>query len=94
MAFFEADQSRRVIARTEFDNDAVLSTVFLCLDHNHSGHGDPILYESLWFGGGSYDGKMRRYRTKQQALFGHEQMVKEYLAEQNGGIITGAKTTK
>lgn len=55
--------------------DAHLSTVFLCLDHS-MGRPGPILYESMWFGGPN-DGDLRRYRTREEALAGHQEMLNE-----------------
>jgi hypothetical protein len=75
--FFESNRDKIVVSCTKFDDDIKLSTVFLGLDHNFSGEGGPVLYESLWFGG-VHANEMRRYRTKQEALSGHEEMIKEY----------------
>jgi hypothetical protein len=50
-----------------------VSTVFLGLDHNHFG-GEPLLFESLIFGG-PLDGEMRRYPTWEQAERGHAEML-------------------
>lgn len=66
----------RQIALSEFTDDVVLSTVFLGLDHNYFHTGDPILYESMWFGG-IHNGEQRRYCTKQEALEGHKEMLAE-----------------
>lgn len=66
----------RTLALSEFTKDHFLSTVFLGLDHNYWGGGEPILYESLWFGG-EHDGEMRRYHSKEEALEGHKEMLAE-----------------
>lgn len=66
----------RTLALSEFENGVFLSTVFLSLDHNHWGQGEPVLYESMWFGG-THDGEQRRYCTKQEALEGHKEMLAE-----------------
>lgn len=50
-----------------------ISTVFLGLDHSF-GHGRPVLWETLVFGG-IRDGAMYRYETRDQAERGHQQMV-------------------
>jgi hypothetical protein len=71
------DNKRRTVARDELPDDVCLSTVFLVLDHS-MGRGDaPILYESMWFGG-PFDGDQRRYKTKQEALEGHAEMLNSY----------------
>lgn len=72
--WLENNLEQRQIAYTKF-GECFLSTVFLGLDHNYR-CGTPILFESLWFGG-PMDGDMRRYHTKQEALEGHEEMLKE-----------------
>jgi hypothetical protein len=64
-------------AETE-DTTVGVSTVFLALDHAFMG-GPPILWESLVFGT-SLDGEMRRYRSKAEALRGHEELVQRVRA--------------
>jgi hypothetical protein len=71
--FENADKERRV-ALTERDG-VMVSTVFLSLDHNFVRRGPPLLYETL-VRGGDHDGEMDRYSTKEEAVAGHEQMVK------------------
>jgi hypothetical protein len=45
------DIESRTVDRTEIDNEVHVSTVFLCLDQNHSNEGPPILFETMIFGG-------------------------------------------
>ncbi len=47
----------------------LLSTVFLGVDHSFSG--EPVLFETMIFGG-RYDGFQKRYTTFDYALSGHE----------------------
>ena len=57
-----------------------ISTVFLQLDHNWDPNGQPVLFETMIFGG-EYDGEMWRYCTWDEALEGHNKVVnclKEY----------------
>lgn len=61
------------------DNGALVSTVFLSLDHNHSGHGPPVLWETMIFGiempdGDEYDFQ-HRYRSVAEAVKGHARAV-------------------
>lgn len=77
---FTLSPEERTVAASKFD-DATLSTVFLQLDHSF-GSVNPILYESLWFGG-PFDGEMRRYCTKEEAIQGHNDMLLDY-AEKTG----------
>jgi hypothetical protein len=48
-----------------------ISTVFLGLDHNWRGVGDPVLFETMIFGGG-LDQEMWRYCTYAEAERGHQ----------------------
>lgn len=55
-----------------------ISTVFLGIDHNFFGEGPPLLFETMVFCRGSgRDLEMDRYATWDQAVLGHERMVKE-----------------
>lgn len=67
----------RVIARDEIGGIRV-STVFLGIDHQF-GHGIPILYETMTFeensSGEWRGGFQRRYRTRAEALAGHQEAV-------------------
>ena len=72
-AFFE-NLAARQVACIEADVVTV-STVFLGLDHNYSGVGAPILFETLVFGG-AHDGEMWRYATWKQAEHGHLEAVR------------------
>lgn len=48
----------------------IVSTVFLPFDHNFSGQGDPVLWETVVFGGKlNRDGE--RYQSTTEALDGH-----------------------
>jgi hypothetical protein len=63
----------RRIAQTHVYKEALVSTVFLALDHSF-GEGPPVLFETMVFGG-PLDRKMDRYCTADQAIAGHEEMV-------------------
>jgi hypothetical protein len=54
--------------------DAVVSTVFLGLDHNHFGDGPPILFETMIFGG-EHDQYQARYETLAEAEEGHQRAL-------------------
>jgi hypothetical protein len=70
---FMADHERRRIALTEKDGIQV-STVFLGLDHNFGFSGEPVLFETMIFGG-DHDGYQERYTELDEALKGHERAV-------------------
>jgi len=55
-----------------------VSTVFLPLDHSHLPDGQPICFETIAFGTGSYDFE-ERYHTIQEAKAGHEHAVRNVL---------------
>ena len=73
-AWFEKNQDTKILRKT-FIGGIELSTVFLGIDHSFNSE-NPILYESLWFGG-NFDGVMRRYRTREEAYIGHDEMLQE-----------------
>jgi hypothetical protein len=69
-AMWMATHDRRV-ALSELGGCEV-STAFLGIDH--AWQGEPMLYETMVFGG-ALDGEMARYSTRAEALEGHERMV-------------------
>lgn len=71
--WFEDDEVRRVAA-TDLDDDIRVSTVFLGIDHRFGGTGDPILYETMIFGG-EHNDYQTRCCTKGEALKQHEEAV-------------------
>lgn len=75
--WIESNHIVRKVKQTQFDC-GIVSTVFLGLDHNFSGIGLPILFESRVFGGVN-DGDMMRYCTWDEAENGHDLMFKENL---------------
>lgn len=52
----------------------LVSTVFLGLDHNYTGQGPPILFETCVFGLGSHSEVVRRYCTWDEAAAGHKEV--------------------
>lgn len=68
------EQDTRCVAETCVTDDIRVSTVFLGLDHNFSGHGPPLLFETMCFGG-VCDGAQQRYATWHEAEQGHEAIV-------------------
>lgn len=53
--------------------DVVVSTVWLGIDHNWSGAGGPVIFETMVFGGSLQE--QRRYSTEAEALDGHADVV-------------------
>jgi hypothetical protein len=74
------ESTDRQVDLTEIAPGIRVSTVFLGLDHNFSGHGPPLLFETMVFddyGGG----EMLRYATWNEAKAGHDKMVSELKAK-------------
>lgn len=57
------------------NDDQHISTVFLGLDHNWGFREDPVLFESMVFGG-KHDELQTRYCTYDEAMKGHAELVK------------------
>jgi hypothetical protein len=72
--WMEKSHEKRVVERTQIDEHVRVSTVFLGLDHNFFSGGNPILFESMIFGG-PHDQHQERYRTREEAQRGHQAMV-------------------
>lgn len=58
------------------ENGVKVSTVFLGIDHNFGSNAEPILFETMVFGG-HLDGEMSRYHTWEEASRGHEEWVRK-----------------
>ena len=73
-AMFERsfDETRRV--KSTNLGDIHVSTVFLGMDHNWSGEGGPVLFETMVFRG-DFDEHMWRWRTWDEAVAGHDAIV-------------------
>ena len=67
------ESATRHVAKAQISEDIMVSTVFLGLNHNY-GKGEPILFESMVFGG-EHDEEMERYATWEQAEKGHQKWV-------------------
>ena len=70
---FHSDEESWRVGLTDCGNNVTVSTVFLGLNHNW-GDGEPLLYETMVFGGKLHD-ETERYTTVEQAREGHERMV-------------------
>lgn len=78
-AHFLESHEGRLVAQDWLDEDVMVSTMFLRLDHNFWG-GPPMCFETMVFGpyGG---GEMHRYATFSDAFAGHEATLKRVRAE-------------
>jgi hypothetical protein len=79
--WFEDDPEARNVALTCTERYDV-STVFLGLDHNFTGVGPPILFETMVFPkyGDMNERACERYATWDEAVAGHERMVRKTIA--------------
>lgn len=76
--WFGENYEKRVIKQTSVKSIFV-STVFLGINHKFIGSGPPLLFETIAFGDVSGDtDRMERYSTIEEALEGHDRMVKKY----------------
>lgn len=71
--WFETAHGKRIIAQDSV-GDVFVSTVFLGLDHNFGFGGDPLLYQTMIFGG-PHDQYQSRYASRQGAIAGHAQAL-------------------
>ena len=65
----------RDVLYTEITKKVRVSTVFLGIDHNFSGKGKPVLWETMIFGG-PYNDWTKRYTSERDARAGHKEAVK------------------
>lgn len=77
--WFETSGGKRIVKKEKV-GDMLVSTVFLGIDYRFGEKlNDPILYETMVFGG-KHANETERYATREQASLGHEIMV-EYVKE-------------
>jgi len=72
--WFETNSNR--IVNQQMVGGVRVSTVFLGLDHDFSGEGPPILFETMIFGG-KHDQDQQRCCTWDQALAMHQRMLEK-----------------
>lgn len=85
-------ESRHRIVKQEKVGDALVSTVFLGLDHNYHPDGPPILWETMVFRDGSGDEMDRCSGGIEQAEAMHQRMVQQLQRERRQRIWTRIKT--
>lgn len=73
--WIKSNHPNRKVKQTQF-NGGMVSTIFLGIDHNFSGFGEPLVFQSLVIGGIN-DGNSIRFTTWEEAEKGHEVMVKQ-----------------
>lgn len=78
--WFERSRKQRIVRQNHIGK-VLVSTVFLGLDHSFRGK-IPVLWETMIFDG-KHDGYQKRYKSKEEALAGHEAAVRMVKAEWN-----------
>jgi len=78
-----SDPAYKVLRQEEVD-ETVVSTAWLGINHNWSGEGPPLIFETMAFIDGRARGDIdvRRYATERQALTGHAEVVAEVRASE------------
>lgn len=78
----EMFKGERHVAKTEIElagQKGLVSTVFLGIDHNYSGEGPPLLFETMVFlGDGNDDDYCDRHATRAEAEAGHAAALASY----------------
>jgi hypothetical protein len=77
--WLETSKGERILGHTQVGR-VFVSTVFLGLDHNLSGDGPPVLWETMVFGADEdpdWRRFQRRYSSQEAAIEGHRQAVDE-----------------
>ena len=72
--FESADRQVDLTNIDSLDGSIMISTVFLGLDHNFSGQGAPLLFETMIFGG-PHNTEMVRTSSWKKAKAAHKYMV-------------------
>ncbi len=76
--WFEENGKKRILKQTKIGDDVFVSTVFLGMDYSFSDEPhDPVLWETMIFVKDKGDNE-ERYSSKEEALEGHERIVKSY----------------
>jgi hypothetical protein len=78
------ETSNRIVAQSEIAGIHI-STVFFGLNRNFSGEGEPILFETMIFGG-KYNGYTGRYSTWDEAEEGHRKACELVLNSETSKI--------
>ena len=83
--WLEVAKEERIVKQNLLLNGYYVSTVFLGLDHNFTGKGMPLVFETMIFDdlfkneyGGIKDLYQYRYSTWQEAMSGHIKIEKEW----------------
>lgn len=77
------DTAKRIVAQQCLKNGIYVSTVWLGLNHNFSGRGRPLIYETMVFPkeGDGNEMDYQRYFSRRQAEIGHKKMIAKWEAK-------------
>ena len=87
------DYALRVVERNRLSHHGstiIVSTVFLCIDHGFSRSNQPVLFETMVFGGEEQDddlsimGTQCRYRDVRAARLGHFEILEKLIQAFSG----------
>lgn len=84
----------KVVSRTLIcaNPEIVVSTVFLGIDHSFEKDGEPVLFETMVFGG-ELNLDQDRYCTVEQAIAGHEEMCQKARQAQQQEVSVPVQVT-
>lgn len=87
----------KIIMRTKLSNKAVVSTVWLGIDHSF-GDGPPLIFETMifekWDKQDLEECYCDRYTTEEEARAGHLRAIQEYCEKTGASIPPSAMTEK
>jgi hypothetical protein len=82
-------ENSRIVQQDTLFNGNLLSTVFLGFDHGYRSN-QPVLFETMLFLEGSWsDQECHRYCTYEEALKGHNEMLKRFNPDDFGNAPLG-----
>jgi hypothetical protein len=87
----EFERANRIVAHSRLWWGGRVSTIWLGIDHNFSGTGPPLIFETMVFPPRSWgELDMERYPAEAKALKGHEFMVRYW----NSPLFLAAEIAK
>lgn len=75
--WLQTGDERKILARTTLADGSLVSTVWRGIDHNFSGDGPPMIFETMVFTDDE-SADCVRYSTRESALAGHAAMVDKW----------------
>lgn len=90
--YWSNDELRRIASTSFYKNgdEIHVSTIFIPLDHSSISGGDPVVFETMIFGGDN-DGYQKRYSSLGAAQAGHNEACSMVEQEINNSSKSGKK---